>query len=75
MFYLRSKSNNFVKKETDLRIDSEDKKDAPKKLELIKPNSKAETQKKFLPSLKNCKAKTSIKKVGRSRTQKGHKNY
>jgi len=37
--------------------------------------AKLNALKKSFLSLKNVKAKMSLKKVGRSRTQKGHKNY
>lgn len=37
--------------------------------------ARAGTLKKSFLSIKNLKAKTTLKKVGRSRTQKGHKNY
>lgn len=51
-----------------------EKKEDLKISELMKSGSKVEVKKSF-KNLKNFKAKTSIKKVGRSRTQKGHKNY
>ena len=44
-------------------------------LELIKPASKAEILKKGIPSFKNAKSKTTMKKVARSRNQKGQKSY
>lgn len=53
----------------------EDKKDGPKILELMKSPSKLVALKRAYLNLKNCKAKTGLKKVGRSRNQKGHKNY
>lgn len=52
-----------------------DKKDDSKLKELIKPGIKASGLNKSISNLKNFKAKLSNKKVGRSRTQKGHKNY
>ena len=51
------------------------KKPEPKILESMKPGSKQEILKRSFSNLKKGKAHTSIKKVGRSRTQKGHKNY
>ena len=53
----------------------DEKKDGSKNLELSKPHSRPDSFKRSFVNLKNGKAKTSVKKVGRSRTQKGHKNY
>ncbi|MBC7540179.1 MAG: hypothetical protein H7281_15245 [Bacteriovorax sp.] len=53
----------------------DDKKEGIKALEFMKQISKGEVLKKGFLNLKNCKAKTGLKKVGRSRNQKGHKNY
>lgn len=52
-----------------------EKKDDSKLKELIKPGFKTEVIKKSISNLKNFKAKLTNKKVGRSRTQKGHKNF
>lgn len=53
-----------------------EKKQDSRILERSKSSVITESSKKQpLFSLKNLKAKTSLKKVGRSRTQKGHKNY
>jgi hypothetical protein len=53
----------------------DEKKDGTKVLEFMKSNSKVEISKKVFSNLKNCKAKSSVKKIGRSRNQKGHKSY
>lgn len=53
----------------------DEKKDAPKTIDIMKSSSKFEHFKKGQMNAKNCKAKTGMKKVGRSRNQKGHKNY
>lgn len=54
----------------------DEKKQDSRILERSKSSASAESSKKqSFFSLKNLKAKTSLKKVGRSRTQKGHKNY
>lgn len=53
----------------------DDKKEGTKILEIMKPNSKVEISKKGFFGLKNSKAKTFIKKIGRSRNQKGQKSY
>ena len=55
--------------------DMDEKKDGSKILELSKLNSRPDSLKRSFLNLKNGKAKTSVKKVGRSRTQKGNKNY
>lgn len=53
-----------------------EKKQESRILERSKSTNIAESSKKqSFFSLKNLKAKSSLKKVGRSRTQKGHKNY
>ena len=52
----------------------DEKKEGLKNLEFMKLSSKAENLKKNFNSLKNNKAKSCMKKVGRSRNQKGHKN-
>jgi hypothetical protein len=61
------------------RAEMDEKKEGSKILEFMKPNSKVEISKKpgekgFF-GLKNSKAKTSVKKIGRSRNQKGQKSY
>jgi hypothetical protein len=56
-------------------VSMDDKKDGSKLLELMKPTSKIETFKKTIPNFKNSKAKMSLKKIGRSRNQKGQKSY
>ena len=53
----------------------DDKKDSSKTLELLKTNSKSDIQKRNFPNFKTPKSKFSMKKVGRSRTQKGQKSY
>jgi hypothetical protein len=53
----------------------DEKKDGTKTLELLKTNNKNLAFKKSFLNFKNAKAKSSVKKVGRSRTQKGHKNF
>ncbi len=53
----------------------DEKKEEAKSSELIKSFSKIDVHKKNIPNFKNPKAKFSMKKVGRSRNQKGHKNY
>ncbi len=53
----------------------EEKKDGTKNLVLFKANNKSLAFKRSFLNFKNAKAKSSVKKVGRSRTQKGHKNY
>jgi hypothetical protein len=53
----------------------DEKKDTSKILELMKPNSKIEALKRIIPNFKNSKAKMSLKKIGRSRNQKGQKSY
>lgn len=53
----------------------DEKKDGAKTLELMKPGSRHLVLKRTYSNLKNGKAKASMKKVGRSRNQKGHKNY
>lgn len=53
----------------------DEKKESPKIFESIKSNSKLELQKKHASHLKAPKAKFSMKKVGRSRNQKGQKSY
>ena len=55
--------------------DMDEKKDGSKILELSRPNSKLDSLKRSFLNLKNGKVKASVKKVGRSRNQKGHKNY
>jgi hypothetical protein len=52
-----------------------EKKDETKIIELMKPSSKVESLKKSFSNLRKFNAKSSVKKVGRSRNQKGHKNY
>ena len=52
-----------------------EKKESFKILELMKPGSKAESLKRTIPNFKNSKAKMSLKKIGRSRNQKGQKSY
>lgn len=46
-----------------------------KAFELNKEKSNLNGLKKSYLNVKKMKAKTSLKKVGRSRNQKGHKNY
>lgn len=53
----------------------DEKKDSSKNSELIKLFSKADNLKKNISNFKNPRAKFSMKKVGRSRNQKGHKSY
>ena len=53
----------------------DDKKADLKNNELIKPYSKSDAHKRNVPNFKNPKAKFSMKKVGRSRNQKGQKSY
>ena len=53
----------------------DEKKDSSKLLELMKPTSKVETLKRTISNFKNSKAKMSLKKIGRSRNQKGQKSY
>lgn len=53
----------------------DEKKDGSKNNEFIKLYSKADNLKRNISTLKNPRAKFSMKKVGRSRNQKGHKSY
>lgn len=53
----------------------DEKKDESRISERSKINLKVDPLKKPFLCPKNLRAKTSLKKVGRSRTQKGHKNY
>ena len=53
----------------------DEKKEVLKNLDFMKLASKSENAKKSFINLKNNKAKSCMKKVGRSRNQKGHKNY
>lgn len=53
----------------------DEKKDGSKNNELMKLFSKADNLKKNISNFKNPRAKLSMKKVGRSRNQKGHKSY
>jgi hypothetical protein len=53
----------------------DEKKEGLKNIELIKPYSNTDAHKRNISNSKIPKAKFSMKKVGRSRNQKGHKNY
>lgn len=53
----------------------DDKKEVLKNLSIAKPFSKSDVHKRNEASFKNSKPKTSMKKIARSRNQKGHKNY
>lgn len=53
----------------------EENKELIKILEMQKSIKKPNTFQRPISSIKNTKAKTGLKKVGRSRTQKGHKNF
>lgn len=53
----------------------DEKKENLKNIKLIKSYSESDLHKRNAPHLKNPKTKFSMKKVGRSRNQKGQKSY
>lgn len=53
----------------------DDKKEVLKNSSIVKPFTKSDIHKRNETSFKNSKPKSSMKKIARSRNQKGHKNY